>query len=579
MKTQAFLTLIFLSGICFGGLGSNTLALKKKLQSDGAKQLCTSSSRGEDVTDAQAAFGLFYLDWENQTANSRLKKAIEETGGNLRQIPLWLRMYCLFTNPNDLSSSKLDAGARDMLTDIFARYVEDNNKPDITTQAHRIDDFCRISNVYLALQILKNSGLSLPQLPADTIKTDLARLNEFLPEYCRARVAGGLWPAVSSDAKGADLLCCLVNLYDFAQDEPLKKRVSMLLDIIWADWAQDQMNLVRGGARMDTLMPPSSNDMIKFCAVPFLSPDMNWTDGRKYTIPDHNCIYIMATTSWRMPDVVMDMILDAGGRGDFEYQSQLPAAAELTVSGLFKRYSYCTNEYVLGGLFIDPAAAQTGLPDALNMVQGLTFADGAYASVSCEGGIVQAIGDKNILIFQHPQKTPDEPSSKISVSEGVKSLMTERGGWLVFRQSSTWAAIKGLSIRRPGAGCGYEWVSDIQFTLKEPSSPLVVITGSARTYKNIDAFVTYITEHDWRIKDAVLTYNYTNDEGKPDSFTMYLDGSAKPLAGAKPLNFSDLMLYESPFMKSVKGSGVIMLKKDNRKLMYHTDRDEIVDSK
>ncbi len=566
MRTKAGLVLL-IACVCFAGIGSNTLALKKKLQSEGAKQLCISSARGEDVSDIQAAMGLLYLGWEIETANARLKKAIEETGGDLRQIPLWLRMYCLFT----AGQVRMDDVCKDMLIDIFTRYVKEYNKPVIPGQKYEIDEFGRICSVYLALQILQENGKDLPEMPIEAISTDLDLRKDFLLEEFRERIRGGLWPAVSSGTKGVELLCSLTNLYDFTRDGLLKKRASMLLDIIWADWAQDQFALVRGGARVDTPIPIKDNDIIKFCAAPFLSLDMNWTDGRKYTTPDHNCVYIMATTSWRMPDVVMDIILDSGGKGEFEYKSQLPA----TGGGVFKRYSYCTSEYVLGALFIDPSQTQSYLPQAANAVQGLTFANGAYALVSCEGGAVQAIGDKNILIFQHG----GEQTLKISLSEGVRSEITDRGGWLIFKQASTWAAIKGLSIRRAGGGCGYEWISDCEFTLKEPASPLVIVTGSVVKHRALETFVKYVTEHDWRIKDGVLTYNYTDNDNNAASFVMYLDGSAKPLVNQKALNFSDLMLFESPFIKSVKGSGVVTLTKDGRKLMYYINRDEIVDSK
>ncbi len=567
MKTTTAGLVLILACACLAGLGSNTLALKKKLQSDGAKQLCISSVRGEDVTDTQAAFGLLYLGWETDAANSRLKAAIKETGGDERQMPLWLRIYSLFGG----SDGRLDDECKDMLAGIFAQYVQEHNKPAIAPRQYTTDEFCRICSVYLALEILQDNGNDLPTLTLKTIETDLGLWNGFLLEYCRAAIRGGLWPAVLSGTKGADLLCCLVNLYDFTRDEPLKKRVSMLLDIIWADWAQDQFNLVRGGARIDTAIPVKENDAIKLCATPFLSQDMNWTDGRKYTTPHHNAIYIMATTSWRMQDVVMDIILDAGGKGEFEYKSHLPAKS----GDMLKRYSYCTGEYILGAFFIDPSEAESRTPEVLNAVQGLTFANGAYAMVSCEGGVVQAIGDKNILIFQHP----GEKELKVSLSEGIIGSITERGGWLIFRQSSTWAAIKGLSIRKPGAGCGYEWASELEFTLKEPACPLVMVAGSAIKYRALEAFVKYITEHDWRIKDGVLTYDYTDSDDVAASFVMYLDGSAKPLANDKPLNFSDFMLLESPFLKSAKDSGVITLTKDNRKLMYYIDRDEVLVSK
>jgi hypothetical protein len=45
--------------------------MKKKLHGNGAKLLCKSSVRGDEVSDIQASFGLFFLDWETENAKTK----------------------------------------------------------------------------------------------------------------------------------------------------------------------------------------------------------------------------------------------------------------------------------------------------------------------------------------------------------------------------------------------------------------------------------------------------------------------------------------------------------------------------
>lgn len=583
MRTALILLLI---AACqsLAGLGSNTFALKKKLHTDGARQLCISSVRGEQVGDEQAAFGLLYLGWENDTANKRLSTALETAGGD-EKIHWRLRTYYLFGNSGQ-DYGKLDEKTKSRLAQYLRKYAQDN-KPaafELLDDVRLVKDgeavdFARVCGLYLTMQLFMDS-------PDD--KADYRRLNDYLLEYCKTRTGGGLWISGTSANTGQMIVCSLVNLYDFAQDELLKKRASIALDIFWADWAQDQRALTRCGARIDTAAPVAENDSLRLCVMPFVSPDMNWTDGRKYARQDSGFIYITATTLWRMNDVVMDMILD-GGKGEYEYKSVYPASAQSPENGLVRiqsdegmltRYSYGTSEYIIGAFITDPSRRLDGGGYwhrlMKNCVQGLTLIGGDYMLIGADDGFVQAAGIKNIFIFHNIGKS----ALKMSVSGGLRGRLLERGGGrIVLNHGSTWAAVKGLSVERPGAGCDYQWTDDNTIVFEQSDSPVVMITASTAEYRQIDEFVEYITSHDWRIRDGVLTYSFTDDNDKAAVIQMRLDGSKQPMLNDKPLDLAGRMLYDGPYIRSLKGAGIITLAKDNRKVMYYLNQDEVVESK
>ena len=282
-----------------------------------------------------------------------------------------------------------------------------------------------------------------------------------------------------------------------------------------------------------------------------------------------------------------------------KYRSQRPAILEKTDNGLkrllpdqglVRRYSYCTNEYVLGGLFIDPSidvysdTNKKGYADWIlhESTSGLMFNGGSFILITNEAEKhmkpVQCIGFENIMIFQQLQTNENQVNLKVHISENLRSTMIERGGWLIFKEGSTWAAIKGLSCHRIGADCGYYWIDNNHLELKEAESPLVMITSSASKYRNIEKFVEYITEHDWRIRDNMLVYKATDANNRPAVFTMNITGATPPSYNEKELAFSSMMQFDSPMISSAKNSGIVTVKKDRRKQVYYLQEDKVVEA-
>jgi hypothetical protein len=596
--------IIIVAGICFAASGfcalsDGTLEMRRKLQSQGAVELCKSSTRGDDVSDIQAAFGLLFIGIENETANKRLQKAIIDIGGydnfshfhtdDIRNYEKWmamlLRFYYLFEGKSD---NGLNPRSRQMLRDLFKVYIEFYGKisaplaDDVwLINEDEITDITRICALYLAAKAIED----------DTS----GKWDKYLNQYCLQRAANGLGGVVSPGANGAAALAGMLNVYDFTDNLLLQKRVSAFLDITFADWAQEQFDLIRLGARSNTTLYTSANDSLQVFALPFICRNMNWTIGSSYTDKCSEYIYIAATSDWRMPNVVMDMII-AGGRENFAYLSQRPAAVReapgglvrlLPGEGLLTRYSYCTSEYVLGGFFAESAKGfySRNNPGGYlasifeNSSSGIGFKDGAFIlikpDIDKDAAAPQCIGRNNIMIFQQPQPADYAVALNVHISEGLAAETRQQGSWLIFKNGSTWTALKGLSILRPGGSSGYDWKSDTHFTLKEAASPLVIITSPTGRHRQEYEFIEYITDHQWRIRDAELTYTAQTDDGEKSTFTMSLDALSPQTVNGKSPDQSGMMQFDSPMISSAKDSSIVVIKKDRRKQVYYLKEDRI----
>jgi hypothetical protein len=100
---------------------------------------------------------------------------------------------------------------------------------------------------------------------------------------------------------------------------------------------------------------------------------------------EHLSMLPFVTSSWRMPDVVMDLALDPNGRGDYEVQERRPGLQQPGVypqleyhlradCGGLLRYGYCTPDFIMGSLLCEARPSQDWTAiSAQNRWQGAIF--------------------------------------------------------------------------------------------------------------------------------------------------------------------------------------------------------------
>ena len=111
-------------------------------------------------------------------------------------------------------------------------------------------DMMDLSSAYLALQAIqdlkayKDRKLPDGHTPAQHVRA----WDVYYAQYALERAKNGLFVEISP-TYGKWFVGEFVNMYEFSRSPLVRKRMEMLLHLMWADWAIDQLNGVRGGGK------------------------------------------------------------------------------------------------------------------------------------------------------------------------------------------------------------------------------------------------------------------------------------------------------------------------------------------
>ena len=250
-------------------------------------------------------------------------------------------------------------------------------------------------------------------------------------------------------------------------------------------------------------------------------------------------------------------------------------------------YDYCTPDYVMGSLIIDPTLPRVsshsyqegqdlleGYPalTSQNRYHGIVFASDVNARVvpQCEGlangktyGEQQAVQYKNVLLVQRHAKAKTTGDMRVIWGgKGMKSRLVERGGWMILKEGSAWLGVKGFSRRKVNESCGSSWDNDVILRMNDGKAPVALVAGRVKDFSDIDAFAKYLQVFMGKLENGrfILT------EDSKDFLSLHLESGALPKIYGKPINLNPDMLFDSPFISSEHGSGVVTIQKGHRKL-------------
>jgi hypothetical protein len=256
-------------------------------------------------------------------------------------------------------------------------------------------------------------------------------------------------------------LAPIYNLYDFCEDALIRKKAEMLIDWYWAEIAQEMLYGVRGGAKMrvydavegDRGSISARNDAMY--GVYYLYFGDSAFAGTP-TMPNSEMYSaIFATSSYRLPDVLLELGANPEARGSFEIKERRKGSCFVWDSSNegerpynSRRYAYVTPDYVLGSFQSDadkqfmPLAGQTP-----HMQHGLVFATSPEARIVW--GERAAISSGHINVFQHRNAVilslAGQPQLRMNYSfpeAGVLDHVEEEGDWLFVREGKAYAAIR-----------------------------------------------------------------------------------------------------------------------------------------
>ena len=618
----------------------STYDLIRKAHSENAEKFFENVMLKKNMIPLHGAFARLWLKRELPEANRLLQEAQqgiiahEKGEGEMTieiassehvkwQMRTWNRIYQLFHDKSTFYPGRLDAKMQEMIEQMFWLYVSKMSLFERASLDHiwsihgsENHEMMHYSNALLALQALKNSpkykGRKLPD--GRDIETHCEAWNSYYKEYCVSRAKHGLLVEVFSAYGPSYTLPEIMNMRDLSEDEVLRERMDKLLHLIWADWAVGQLNGVRGGGRtriykedpenIRQLTQWGSGDRWRTMSKVLLNESEWWSPRQVPNHPIQGMAFVMATTGYRLPNIIMDIAQDVEGRGEYTYVARRIAKQKQMLAKNIPvkhapwyaldpedprmiGYDYCTPDYVMGSLLIDPTLPRVsshlyqegqdlleGYPalTSQNRYHGIVFASDVNARVvpQCEGiangktyGEQQAVQHKNVLLVQRHAKAKTTGDMRVIWGgKGMRSRLTENSGWLILKEGKAWLGVKGFSRTKLNTVCGSTWDNDVILRMNDGKAPVAFVAGRIKDFSDIDAFTKYLQGFVGKLENGrfILT------EKSNDFLSLHLESGTLPEIYGKPINLNPDMLFDSPFMSSEHGSGVVIIEKGHRKL-------------
>lgn len=419
--------------------------------------------------------------------------------------------------------------------------------------------------------------------------------NRYFIEYCRERARKGQNVEMMSDGYNTARNRGIYNFYDFGKPE-VKHMAGMFLDLYFAYWAQEQIDGVLGGGK---------------ARINFASGFRAYRTGGYAPVvwyyfgigqqPSVNAFEVnLVTSEYRPPAVVADIALDVVGRGRYEVRQRIQGLGKQghtfpkfdkrdetpnkirTDGGGILRYTFCDPAFIMG----TPMTEARPMDDwvwisAQNRWQGVVFPDEDDARII---PIVRPADNWRAMNAQWSvQSMGTLITQKLKYHDGAAEMivwMTQEGlsepvevDGVVFTESTTAYA----AIRVPQGG--YDWhvgpfVSDTEtgirktrpgraMILREEFAPVILEVMAKGDIKDLSAFQDLVLARKPFMEGPILKYlSIYGDE-------MAFDTSFEkvPAINGMPVDFAPGKVFESPFLNADYNSGVVEIKKGDRRLV------------
>jgi len=502
---------------------------------------------------------------------------------------LFYRIYEYFKHNSSYFPGRLTPEAEAKICEVMWFYAQSESfLADAATEPYKTWQFWSSENhtaqhyttCWSAAAILKDVAPynSYTYNDGSTAQQQYEAWTEFFKEYLRERAKRGLLLEIGSHTYSKYTLQGWYNFYDFAADAVLRARAGMLLDLWWADWAQDQIDGVRGGGKIRVYQKYSqsgtSDAAYAMCWYPF---------GLGAPASKHPGVMCLATSTYRPPLVVIDMVWDVAGRGVYESKSRRPGKRLLPIpdplpprvtnildwdNGGIYRYTYCTPDFVLGSLMVEKRPHEDWMAgSSQNRWQGVIFKGAANGRIfpECvptpegyENTYNQhwSVQNKGTMIVQRLSTSVHAGDMRVFFSSDYLPL-DEEGGWVFAEAYSAYAAVK------PAWG-GYVWDDENWLRCNDRDAPVIFEVARASDYMDMYAmFKSAVLGQTIDVTDDVLTYTGLGGSG---TFTFYTAAGSYqlPEINGVPIDITPAHTFDSPFIHEDWASGVVTVSKDGR---------------
>ena len=384
-------------------------------------------------------------------------------------------------------------------------------------------------------------------------------------------------------------LSALINLFDFAEDPMLRKKAEMFLDLAFASMAEETVNTQRGGPKARA---KGHDRTCKLYKILFNAPGGSLSDT------EYMNNYTLATSGYYPAKVVVDMANDQRGRGDYTFARLAPTRViagtyelrlqqqgqlddeerslwrKLDKDHPFLLEGFATPSYVLGSHAVDTTIPEEKLRN--QRWEGLVFANNPMARIYIDGrsdeldekyisNPLKSIQDRNVMVTMKWGTNIDkgvDPHLQVKFLNSLDSV-EEDDGWIFAKSGDAFAAVK---IVEGGYKWSAPWAHGDTFKPKEiryvsvnsEASPIIFVSNDAADYHNdFSAFKTAVKAEPISYQDGILKFA-----------TIVHEGLSKPgTIGGKPVDSNPPFVFESPFIRSQRGSGVVYLRKGDEAMV------------
>ncbi|MAE61937.1 MAG: hypothetical protein CMJ49_11345 [Planctomycetaceae bacterium] len=407
-----------------------------------------------------------------------------------------------------------------------------------------------------------------------------AAWTEYMKVYCLERAKKGMFIEVGNDGYNAVLLKGFYNVFDFAEDPELRRRVRCLLDVYWATWAELQLDGVRGGGR--TRVAQLGGDRLPLSQTRMLGwfyfglgpqPDQLWSG------------YLAGMTSaYRPPAVVADLACDVEGRGKYAVRGRLlgrvrrgywepPDYRMRTEEGGVCSYAWCTPGFIMGTLMVEPRRVEDWAAiSSQNRWGGVIFAGHEEGRIvpqvqAADGGYALntqwSVQSRGSLICQKLRTNTVDGAMRVWFSRAGLKKRVEEGGWVFVEAPGAYAAVRVVRGDVSWEASSDE-VEGVWLRCADAWSPVILEVGCKGNFRDYGAFRRAVLKLRLSARDEVLRYAGLSG----DRLTLDMKQRALPRVNGREVSFARGMAFDSPFVKGKWNSGRVTVAKDGRRCLF-----------
>jgi hypothetical protein len=374
----------------------------------------------------------------------------------------------------------------------------------------------------------------------------------------------------------------LDNVYiynDFSDDPQLRNLAHEFLDLWWAEWAQEQVDGVFGGTAARVYLKAVADDSpLSGLSWMYFGKGGNAEDVRAPGV------FPLTFSEYRPADVIVDIALDAVGRGTYTVDTRAPGLGSSpgcrTSRGLrgtqqcsldpradvIRRTAYVTSGFVMG------------TPETAKLPADNWFAG---SSQDRDADLVMAGGDPRARIVVFPlavrgggkhydgiwavqsKGTQIAMAAPAPYSKNIEQMRVWFGAPLQREEKSGWVFVHGAAYAavRPAFG-GYHWDNqDPNWLVADAlKSPIIVQAATTDEYPGLAAFEKAVLA-------APLTANsnYVEFAGLSGAGRVALSNGVGRINDT-PVDMAFGASIRSPFVNQAPGSGHVTIAKGSRTL-------------